>query len=359
MTHNTQWREQLNSVLAAFNEWHASRNKGIAHSTRQARSQGLYRIFALLRQLGYKPSPENLSERHVRALMAYWTAQPVPADVAQDMPSILPRRGYPYSASYIQQQMSFLRTYASWIGKPGLVRSAGVYADDPQLVRRSYGALVDKGWVSHGIDIDEVIDCVDVLDSHVGCQLAMMVAFGLRRKEAVMFCPRAAEIPAHALPPQYERQGHYISFLRIRRGTKGGRLRYAAVRTAAQRLALERARRLARHEWGHIGHPGLSLKQSLDLFSNVVRSVGLTKNELGVTPHGLRHQFAGDLYFDIARVQPPVRGGHCMADYAVMEDAYRQVAEQLGHHRQQISNAYLGSPAGRRNRDVVLSGAAS
>jgi integrase len=147
--------------------------------------------------------------------------------------------------------------------------------------------------------------------------------------------------------------------LRIKRGTKGGRLRYAAVRTAQQRQALARARCLARQDWGHIGHPGLSLKQSLDLFSNVVRSVGLTKNDLGVTPHGLRHQFAGDLYFDITQVQPPVRGGELFIDREVMADAYRQVAEQLGHCRKQISNAYLGSPVGRRSGEVDLMGAAS
>lgn len=359
MAHNTQWRGQLDALLDAFNERHASVGKGISHSTREARSQGLYRMFALLRKLGFKPVPENLAERHVRALMAYWTAQQLPADVLLDMPMTIPRRAYPCSAAYIQQQMSFIRVFASWIGKPGLVRSAVSYVNDPALVRRAYGALIDKGWESHGVSVDEVIAAVDAVDSHVGGQLAMMIAFGLRRKEAVMFCPRAAEVPAYALPVQHPRSDHYISFLRIKRGTKGGRLRYAAVRTPQQRQALVRARCLARQDWRHIGHPGLSLKQSLDLFSNVVRSVGLTKNDLGVTPHGLRHQFAGDLYFDITQVQPPVRGGELIIDREVMADAYRQVAEQLGHHRPQISNAYLGSPAGRRSDEVDLMGAAS
>jgi hypothetical protein len=56
----------------------------------------------------------------------------------------------------------------------------------------------------------------------------------------------------------------------------------------------------------------LSLKQPLDLFSNMVRAAGLTKDAMGITPHGLRHEFAGDLYFDIAEVMPPVRGGVCV-----------------------------------------------
>ena len=76
------------------------------------------------------------------------TAQPVPADVLLDMPMSIPRRAYPCSAAYIQQQMSFIRVFASWIGKPGLVRSAESYVSDPALVRRSYGALIDKGCAS-------------------------------------------------------------------------------------------------------------------------------------------------------------------------------------------------------------------
>lgn len=165
-----------------------------------------------------------------------------------------------------------------------------------------------------------------------------------------MFCPHLAEVPAYALPER-QRAERYVAFLRVHRGTKGGRLRYAAVRTEGQRLALEAARALARHDGGHIGHPGLTLKQSLDLFSNVVRAVGLTKKDLGVTPHGLRHQFAGDLFFEIAHVEPPVRGGEAsFPDRAMMEDAYRQVAQQLGHNRPHISSAYLGSPVAGRGQ---------
>ncbi|WP_395398818.1 hypothetical protein ACHMW6_18610 [Pseudoduganella sp. UC29_106] len=87
-----------------------------------------------------------------------------------------------------------------------------------------------------------------------------------------------------------------------------------------------------------------------------MRQVGLTKKELGVTPHGLRHQFAGDLYFDIARVKAPVRGGEVVIDRAVMLDAYRQVARQLGHNRPQISNAYLGQPRVMRRKVATVGG---
>jgi integrase len=63
----------------------------------------------------------------------------------------------------------------------------------------------------------------------------------------------------------------------------------------------------------------------------------------GVTPHGLRHQFAGDLYFEITTVEPLVRGGRAPLDAAAMQAAYLEVARQLGHSRPGISNTYLGS----------------
>ena len=208
---------------------------------------------------------------------------------------------------------------------------------------RCYPAGRDRSWDGNGVDTPALIDQVAAIDRHVGVQLRLMLAFGMRRKEAVMFWPHIAEVPSYALPEGHPAALRFVSFLRVKRGTKGGRLRYTAVRSDEQRQALEEARLMVRKRCGHIGAPGLSLKQSLDRFSNVVRSAGLTRKALGVTAHGLRHQFANDLYFELAQVRSPVRGGDPSLDPAVRRDAYRQVAEQLGHHRPQISTAYLGS----------------
>jgi len=328
------WREQLAAIIDQRNEMHACRNKVVSHSTRAARRQALFRMFALLRRLGFTTAPDNLGERHVAALVRYWCAAPGQGT---------PVRPQACSATYIQQQLSILRVYAGWIGKPGLVRAAEAYAGDPALVARSYPAKRDRSWDGNGVDTQALIDQVAALDHHVGVQLRLMLAFGMRRKEAVMFWPHVAEVPSYALPGGQPAALRWVSFLRIKRGTKGGRLRYTAVRSDAQRQALDEARELVTTRHGHVGCPGLSLKQSLDRFSNVVRGAGMTRHELGVTAHGLRHQFANDLYFEIARVRSPVRGGDPALDPVVRRDAYRQVAEQLGHHRPQISTAYLGS----------------
>lgn len=52
----------------------------------------------------------------------------------------------PLSAAYIQQQLSFLRVYASWIGKPGMVLSTSEYVDEPAQVRRVIVAQRDRSW---------------------------------------------------------------------------------------------------------------------------------------------------------------------------------------------------------------------
>jgi integrase len=356
MGSNRNWKAQLSAIIREYNDGHAVRDKEVSHNTRQARRQGLFRMFMILRRMGFHLEPRNLGAKHVCALMTYWTAgAPAHGELVRGMSSASWPTA-PYSAAYIQQQLSILRVFAGWLGKPRLVGSALDYVEDAGLVRRSYCAKVDRGWAANGVDMALMTERVRAIDRHVAAQLQLMMAFGLRRKEAVMFCPRDAEVPAHAMPANHPPGERYISFLRIKRGTKGGRLRFTAVRTEEQRAALAEAERLARGKGNHIGRPGLTLKQSLDLFSNVVRQVGLTRKDLGVTPHGLRHQFANDLYFDISGLKSPVQGGDAVIGRAAMMHAYREVARQLGHNRPQISNAYLGAPRVMRRKVTTVTG---
>src|SRR5439155_15684266 len=88
---------------------------------------------------------------------------------------------------------------------------------------------------------------------------------------------------------------------------------------------------------------GLTLKQSLKRFDNVMRKAGVTKKELGVTAHGLRHQFAQEFHVELTDVQAPIRGGGECAHAAILNAALREIARQLGHNRPAITCAYLGS----------------
>ena len=75
----------------------------------------------------------------------------------------------------------------------------------------------------------------------------------------------------------------------------------------------------------------------------------MTHKVLGVTPHGLRHEYAGDRYEALAGVAAPVRGGTA-TDPATDTRARLAVAEELGHSRAQIASAYLGQSAVMRSK---------
>jgi len=342
MSSNRDWKKQLGQLLERHNTVHAGsrQHRQVSYRTMAARAEGLFRSFVMLRALGYQLAPYGLGGRHIAHLVLHWCGLPPPEGAPPPPGAPAPKRR---SAAYLQQQLSFLRVFAGWIGKAGMVHPARYYLpkEHHALVRRNVTASYDHSLAGQGIDAAAVVQKVAALDPWVGVQLQLMWAFGLRRKEAVMFCPHLAEVPAGALPANAEADTKYLSFLAVRRGTKGGRLRYTAVRNPMQREALAAACALAGRPGAHVGKPGLSLKQSLERFSYIVRKAGLTRAQLGATSHGLRHQFAHDLYFELTGAYAPVRGGE--TDPATMAAAYLEVAHQVGHGRLQISGAYLGA----------------
>lgn len=337
------WKPPLQAILAAHNSTRAGGQKTtVSHSTREARAAGIFRSFALLRTLGFKPAPENLGGRHIETIVRFLVADDTLIPELRERQSKAELPPQPYSAVYIQQQLSFLRVFSGWIGKPGMVKSADAYAAYALVTRRS-SAERDLSWGAAGVDWKALLAEVKTIDPYVGVQLQVMQAFGLRRKEAVMFSPHLAQVPQAHLPSGAG-STRYLSFLRIKRGTKGGRLRYTAIRTPEQEAALAAAVVLAGdHKGAHIGRPGLGLKEALARFSYVMRKVGATRAGRGVTPHGLRHEFAGDLYYELTGLAAPVRGGEPEHDPALRNAAYLEVSQQLGHGRPRIAGAYLGA----------------
>jgi hypothetical protein len=357
------WKRDLQQLIDQHNVWHAQRTKHVGHGTQSQRAAGLFRWFAVLHAAGFRIAARELSGKHIEFLVRYWTADPsVPAELAARGARLAPRTR-PYSAAYIQQQLSFMRGFARWIGKDGMALPAERYVTDTTLVTRSVNATHDRSWSAAQVDIDQKLAQVYECDEVVGLTLELIRAFGLRVREALMFSPHAAEVPAHALPASAQ-PARYLAFLRIKRGTKGGRLRYTAIRNALQEQALARANAFVcsfgPRPLPQVGRPGMSLKQAQDHFYYVLRKCGITKAQLGMTAHGLRHEFAGDLYYELANVKPPVAGGPAPSDRATMDAAYLEVARQLGHGRPQIAGAYLGSrtqarPANSDHRDEARS----
>lgn len=96
--------------------------------------------------------------------------------------------------------------------------------------------------------------------------------------------------------------------------------------------------------------PTLTLRQATRRLRYTCEKIGLTKAELGVTPHGLRHQYANDRFEEISGRRSFVRGGEAFKDEAE-DEALGTLVKELGHSRIRVGAAYIGSrSAGRPKR---------
>jgi hypothetical protein len=305
------WRDELARIVGHFNRKHAIKDKDVSHKTEEEdRREFYFAFFAELRSntdARMRVRPRNLGNRQIAFMVRRWVA-----------------RGL--EPGTIQLYLSYLRTFARWIGHRGMVLPAEKYLDDSTKVQRSYAAATDKSWSAHGVIPDAKIAEVTAFDRFVGCQLLMARRFNLRVKEGIMCVPHSAEIDGQ---------------LEVKRGTKGGRLRFVAIDSHDKRAALDAAKRVAGSIDANLGRPGRSLEQNLKRFRYVMRKFGITKAAIGVTAHGLRHEYANDRYEEFAGVPSPVRGEPPIerkADRA----ARLRLAEELGHSRENISSAYGG-----------------
>lgn len=252
----------------------------------------------------------DLSAKHVRTVTQIWV-----------------NRGC--SASYLASQNTALRRLAIWMGKPDAVPRLVDLVPDPEVYRRSYSAIKSKNWETAGIEIDKVFTDMDAQCEITGLQLRLILVNGLRAREAIMFKPFAAD------------RG---DSLHITGGTKGGRSRIVPIENAAQRDILERCKVVAKgNSRGLVSpRPGKSVQVNLDRFYYLCKKIGITKKDLGVTPHGLRHTFAARKYEQHTGMKSPVDGGGEVSR-AADQLARQDISEQLGHSRISISSSYLGT----------------
>lgn len=268
----------------------------------------------------------DLNQKHAINLVRYWGEQQ-------------------HAEGTIQWRISILRRFLSWIGRESVIPKGRIWRQTlhEHGIRagtngRSNIAVLAKGWVDLGIDPKPIIAAVWQDEPVAGCCLEMMWALGLRFSETVQIQPRISD------------KGEYIS---VYRGTKGGKLREVPFSTdsakrAWQREVLERAKVLAdKHPKGILAVRGLRLEQMKNRLRYLVRQHGVNKRQLGISPHGLRHQFGTDLFRDLTGLPAPVLEQLPPAAYVEHAEKVRwallEVSRQMGHERPSISAAYLSS----------------
>ena len=321
-----RWRYILDLLLARHNWRHSVRNKGVSNKTMDERGRFCVWLFKFLRNdpKEYKLDPRSFSGKHIDCVMAHWQQE---AKAGRMQPATI--------AVYA----SFLRTFTGWIGKPKLMKPLRCYFDDPRLYQRSLVAKTDKSWRARGVDVLKVIGEVEAYDVHCAASLWLMHAFDLRFKESVMTRPHTDVISAAQAG---KAEDGVASYLDIHRGTKGGRMRLLPIDSALRQHAIDYARRVTIGVNDSVSDPRLSLQQAIRRLRYVMERFGITRADLGVTPHGLRHQGAADRFQKVTQVPPPVAGGPAV-DPALDLQARREIADHLGHVRVQITNCYLGA----------------
>ena len=285
-------------------------NKIVSFNTQDIREKTLFLGFTQLKELGYHiKDPYNFKEKHMKALALHWEKNGL-------------------TPATIQTRFSVFRVFCKWINKEGLIGSCEDYVADKASAKRVTVALEDKSWCAQDIDVEKIIDKVLQEDYRVALYIALAYTFGLRLRECYMLKPH--------------RSDHAIYYL-IEEGTKGGgRIRAVPIETDDQRSVVEAAKDFAEKITDHIGYPGLSLSQTRERVRYILKKCGITERKLGVTFHGLRHEFANDFFERHAGFESPVRGGPTERSEAG-DLARLQTSSALGHNRMSITSAYLGA----------------
>ena len=281
--------------------------------------QVIRQICRSLHALGYYLSDINgLKEKHVESLVRDWHAKGL-------------------SNKTMQNQLSRLRIFAGWLGKPEIVKAGGLVIYLPEVPAANLKVKTytetSKSWTGNGIDIQRVIKAARLEDIRVWGMLLLGVSFGLRKKEMLRIKPWRADAGNE---------------LRIDGSVaKNGRPRSIPIDLEHpygrfQRWCLDETKSICkRHET--LGWPELTFKQSENRFYHYMTKLGITKIDAGVSAHGLRAEFAENMSLILGLVPPSLGGAidqMAKSERKVITDA---VSDLLGHDMEHTISAYFST----------------
>lgn len=255
---------------------------------------------------------KNFRAKHVRRILSLWQARP-------------------FKTSTRSTYISHLRTLCTWLDKPQLVCLIDEFvAKHPHLVQRRTVADMDRSERGADVSIIDVMTRAVALDERFAAQLALIIAFGLRSMEAWLFRPHLALCSDGAVQVLW--------------GTKGGRPRVLPIEiTQAHRAVLVWAQRFSQTRSESMIPRGWTVQRWRRRYYRLCARLGLTRRQLGITPHAFRHGMLLDLYEWITQVPAAVRGGTLAQSDPTADRAARALVSAVaGHAEVHITSAYLG-----------------
>ena len=236
--------------------------KGVCSTkTAKDRMTHILASIACLWELGFRIQKlESLCPKHIVALMTYWEKEGK-------------------SPEFLHNRLSVLRTLAGWLRKPNIVGDISDYFPKERTERKT-ATTEDRSWEGKGVDVLKLIEFAKTIDERLSVMLALQHVFGMRVKESIEFRPANAVVEGGTAIEIYE-------------GTKGGKLRRIPVTTNAERETLEWARKVAATgKTRRVRWPDCTWIKAQGRFYGLLnRHLLVTKDQLGITAHGLRHGY--------------------------------------------------------------------
>ncbi|EQD39258.1 integrase, partial [mine drainage metagenome] len=217
-----------------------------------------------------------------------------------------------------------------WIGKPSLVGRTDRHLTAEE--RREARAPRVRAWSARGVDPEGAVGRLYREDPDTGWMLWLCLRLGLRVREAMLLDPRMRA--ADHLP--------------VTRGAKNGRTRTIPLTPADNEFLTRFENWLARtgHDRCLIPAGVTEARYRSGYYYRLARH-GITKRGLGVTSHGLRHEYAQRLVASLERefgVGDGMKMVHGTAVPRMADGVALEVSSRLGHARPSITYQYMGRP---------------
>lgn len=311
-------RQSLKNLIRKNNQ-HGKNGKYNGKETRKKRKQVLFKLIHDLHLHGHEiENVKSIKQKHFIIILDMWLSDPL-------------------NPSTMQNSISQFRRLCEWIGKPLLFDEAFDNHEkkdelDLLLKREGKSDRKVKSFTGKSVSIFDAIERVSRIDYVVACQMGLMFMFGLRRKEAALFRPM--------------NDINDDMSINVIKGAKGGRPRYniTPIHPGEDVIRfLNHLKTLVKDRFNTSTIPKhYTADQWESYVSRVMNKAGLTKKQLGVTLHSLRHEYLQSKYHAMSGKLPRLlieQGlSHITFD---QEKAIKSVVSELaGHERTEITEHY-------------------
>jgi Integrase/Bacterial regulatory protein, Fis family len=291
----------------------------IALRTQERRLMSLIAGFEELRRGGFAlGSPWNIGQKHIAYLVKLWVGEKNQAP------------------GTVENKLSYWRSLAEWMKKPGLVGTVDDYIKRPEGYRRYYVAKTEIAWTESNIDVEVVIARLADKDPRVAVQLELQAAFGLQAEESMLLHPLQC----------LRLSGH----LQVVDGTRTGRPRVVPIDARWQYELLIRAAGLANSRTGSMIPDPWTKKKWYGHFYTVLQGNGVARKEMGVSIHVLRRAYRQHMDERFEGERPIAQPDH-HRDPELHQWAMKEIVAATSHEVSTNAAAYISAFADKERPD--------